>query len=59
MPSLTADFINKVVSSDNDKVKEDDFRLSSESVRRSNMINDLVGTVSFIALFILIGYGWI
>ena len=59
MPSLTADFINKVVSSDNNKVKEDDFRLSSESVRRSNMINDLVGTVSFIALFILIGYGWI
>ena len=59
MPSLTADFINKVVSSDNDKVKEDDFRLSPESVRRSNMINDLVGAVSFIALFILIGYGWI
>jgi hypothetical protein len=59
MPALTADFVNKVVSPDRPAVSENDFRLKPADMNKAVILNDIVAAVSFIALFILIGYGWI
>ena len=59
MPALTADFVNKVVSPDHPAVSEDDFKLEPAEMKKAVTLNDIVASVSFIALFILIGYGWV